>query len=342
MSQLPPMENRRSPTPKIYHPQPRSGQDLENPYAEITDSLPGRVQSTNHDEASQPTQAPVVEQIAFTRVENVESVKMPQLHDNPTYAMTKESDQHLTPNAPQRTQDLANMNNGMQGSPSSSNQSTAQYAYPSASQQPSDIWQPQPLRAKKEQILFIYKEDSISPRGLSVVPLAEDNTLNQADQVDSTRRQSDSRTSGEVGDDAMTWLQKQQQKLKEKREREGRIVNPTFQPPRRELPKVPEPRRELPLVPEPVNQSPVLTANVEIPTDNLSWLEQKQRKLQRLQEEQSRPLFINTSQQGPSYATSVSPRTESSGNYLSMSSFNTHCFIFSYENWFTIALILFD
>ena len=210
--------------------------------------------------------------------------------------------------------------------------------------------------------MFIYKEDPTSPRGPPVPPLPEEYLRNQSDQPDSSQVLSSNRTSSEVSDDAMTWLQKQQQKLKEKREREGAVENPTFQTPRRELPRVPEPRREVftqpdrvpeprrevftqpdrapeprqvvspqsdrvpeprqvvspqqDRVPEPMYQSQIMTApRDEIPTDNLTWLEQKQRKLQekRQKEEQSSPLFINTSYQSPSYGTPS--RTDSSGNY---------------------------
>ncbi|XP_071791346.1 uncharacterized protein [Asterias amurensis] len=341
MSQLPPMESQRSPTPKIYYPQPRSALDLENPYAEITDAVPIRSMALN-PEASQPNQPPIVEQIAFSHVEPVESMKMPDLdklrtpqnHDNPTYAATKDRDRVSQSSTPQRNPDVSHLNN------------VNQYAYPLGSNQPSPVWEPQPLRAKKEQIVFIYKEDQTPPRGPPVPPLPEEYLRNQSDQPDSSQVLSSNRTSSEVSDDAMTWLQKQQQKLKEKREREGAVENPTFQTPRRELPRVPEPRREVftqpdrvpeprrevftqsdrapeprqvvspqsDRVPEPMYQSQIMSApRDEIPTDNLTWLEQKQRKLQekRQKEEQSSPLFINTSHQSPSYGTPS--RTDSSG-----------------------------
>ncbi|XP_038047140.1 uncharacterized protein LOC119721241 isoform X2 [Patiria miniata] len=318
MSHLPSLESGRSPAPKVYHPQFRSTQgELENPYAEITDAVQKRDPFVNNQASLQDR--PVEEKIAFSRVETVESSRLPdfnmqrtpQLHDNPTYAVTKENNQY--PPAGRAHDGFENTRAPIQQFNSS--------PYPQTSKQ-QDVWQPQPLRAKKEQLMFIYKEDPTSPQGPSVSPaFTGDNAPRQPPNYEPTPSPSSStRASSEIGDDAMTWLQRQQQKLKEKRQREGAAVHATYQTPKRELPKVPEPRQEP--VPEPLIQPQVQVPREQAPreqapTDNLTWLEEKQRKLQMKRgqmDPSSKPLFIDTSLPGPSYSSSFSPpRTDSSG-----------------------------
>ncbi|XP_022079400.1 tensin-2-like isoform X9 [Acanthaster planci] len=317
MSHLPPLESRHSPTARVHHPQSHGVQgELENPYAEISDAVPKQDQL--HGQVRK--QDPLEEKITRSQVGEVESSRIPdvqvhrtaQLHDNPTYAVTKESKQY-TPDS--RPHDVADLGHGM----TPGQQLNTSPGYPSSAKH-SDIWQPQPLRAKKEQLMYIYQEDPTSPLGPAASPSPGDNAVKLPEGSDMTKTPTGSnRTSSEIGDDAMTWLQRQQQKLKEKRLREEAVTQPTYQTPKRELPKAPEPRQEpvFEKAPQAVVQPQVQAPREQMPTDNLSWLEEKQRELQmrRGQMDPSpKPLFIDTSHPGSSYGSSFSPpRTDFSG-----------------------------
>ncbi len=209
---------------------PRGRRSDENPYAEINENVVN-AQEQQVVESGRPPPRPVDEEIISVRKVKIEESAAPMLNgleeSNPPGGVKGQGSPVRTPNgyashgtqySPQVTPNVNHrtVEPKAQSMPNSPTRFAPQVNGGHQSPPP-NVYQPQPVRAKKEQIRYITRT---TPPGTPIGHNSFEDHLQHSDEEPKQPMQPFRRASSP--DDSMSWLQKQQQKLREKKARESR------------------------------------------------------------------------------------------------------------------------